>query len=213
MSMSDAAQSALDGVLYVVDDDRSLRETLCKALLSRGFKVVSCNSVDNFFANFVRVCPAVIIVDMRMPVSSGLDLLRRVREAQIQTPVIFVSGESTAPEAVKALKDGATDFLFKPVAFSVLLAAVENALTKDREAEERRLIEQHFRDRYASLTPRERELCPYVARDEKIKTIAAALSISEPTVKIHKARILKKLGVSSAANLAVKLAAHQLTNH
>jgi FixJ family two-component response regulator len=195
----------MSGIVHVIDDDQGLRETLVDVLKSHGYDAIAYESVDQFFLKYRRQTPAVILVDMRMPAQSGLDLIRRTRHEDIGSPVIFISGESTAPEAVEAMKIGAVDFLFKPASLSMILSSVESAIGRDLAHHAAASAAEHFMARYATLTPRERELCPYVARDEKIKAIAAALDISQPTVKIHKARVMKKLGVATAAELALKL--------
>jgi FixJ family two-component response regulator len=192
--------------VHVIDDDSDLRESLALALHSQGYATETHESVERFFQNYLPVVPSVILVDMRMPVQSGLDLLRRARERGISSPVIFISGESTAPEAVEALKSGAADFIFKPASLAEIIGAVESALQRHTAEAKDAQAGQRFLARYGTLTPRERDLCPYVARDEKIKKIAAALSISQPTVKIHKFRVMKKLGVATPAELALKLA-------
>lgn len=193
------------GHVYVIDDDPDLRETISEVLRSRGYDSTTYDSVAEFFRAYVPRVPSVILVDMRMPFESGLDLLKRVREQSITTPVIFISGESTAPEAVEAMKAGAVDFIFKPASLATILRAIDTALSKHRDASRHQLAEQQFRSRYKSLTPRERELCAFVARGEKIKAIASALGISEPTVKIHKARVLRKIGATSVTELALNL--------
>jgi len=194
------------GTVNVIDDDDDLRETLAGALRSKGYYALTYGSVEHFIHNHVPAVPEVILVDMRMPVQSGLDLLKTVQQNDLSIPVIFISGESTAPEAVEAMKIGAADFIFKPAPLSKILSAVEYAMTRHLAKTEELKASQRFLTRYATLTPRERELCPYIGRDEKIKTIAAALNITQPTVKIHKSRVLKKLGVTTSAELALKLA-------
>jgi FixJ family two-component response regulator len=193
------------GTVHLVDDDEALRATLAEALQSYGFEAITHESVERFLTSYVPRLPSVILVDMRMPIQSGLDLIKRAREAGILSPIIVLSGESTAPEAVEAIKNGATDFIFKPAPLAKIFTVVEAAMARHFEVSNNRQMAQQFESRFATLTPRERELCPYLARDEKIKTIAAALNISQPTVKIHKSRVLKKLGVASSAELAIKL--------
>ena len=210
MIQRDSSETIERGFIDVIDDNDELRATLRKILESRGYAVSTHASVEEFFARFSRRAPGVIIVDMRMPVASELDLLRRCKAQGFSTPIIFVSGESTAQEAVAAMKDGAVDFLFKPVSLANLLRAVDAALARDLAGETIRDEEEKFVQRFMSLTPRERQLCPYLAREEKIKSIAAALGISEPTVKIHKARVLRKLAVASTAELALKLERHSV---
>jgi FixJ family two-component response regulator len=195
----------MKGTVHVVDDDAQLRDTLVSVLTFRQFEAIPHESVERFIRDYEPRTPSVILVDMRMPVQSGLDLIRRARDGGISSPIVVISGESTAPEAVEAMKSGAVDFLFKPVPLAKILAVVESAMAHHLVQTENQCHRQQFLARYASLTPRERDLCPYVARDEKIKTIAAALNISQPTVKIHKSRILKKLNVETPAELALKM--------
>jgi FixJ family two-component response regulator len=195
----------MSGVIHVIDDDQDLCEMLVEVLRSRGYDSFAHESVEHFFLNYKPHTPTVILVDMRMPVESGLDLLKRARSIGVLSPVIFISGETTAPESVEAMKRGALDFIFKPAPLSQILSSIESAMALDIAQHNDALIAQEFLARYATLTPRERNLCPYVARDEKIKTIAAALNISEPTVKIHKSRVMKKLAVTTSSELALKL--------
>jgi FixJ family two-component response regulator len=191
--------------IHLIDDDLELRETLAAALISRGYETAVYGSAEEFFNSFVASTPSVILVDMRMPVQSGLDLVHRAKQNGVCSPVIFLSGETSAPEAVEAMKAGAVDFIFKPASLATILRAIDSALTAHRDASRHQLAEQQFRSRYKSLTPRERELCAFIARGEKIKAIAAALGISEPTVKIHKARVLRKIGATSVTDLALNL--------
>jgi len=211
--MSSAATNASlsRGVIHFVDDNPELRSTVARVLPTQDVDVRTYDSADDFFARFLPTCPCVAIIDMRMPIASGLDLLRRARAQGLTCPFIFVSGEATAHEAVEAMKQGATDFLFKPVTLARLRDVASNALRRHVEIEQERADAELFRQRYRSLTPRERDLCPYVAEDRSIKDIAARFTISEPTVKIHKARILKKMAASSPSKLALELRRFEAT--
>lgn len=194
------------GLIHVVDDDTGVRRSLARILQSVGHSVAEHDSVADFFHTFYPSSPAVVLVDMRMPVASGLNLLRRARQLGIETPLVFISGESSTPEAVAAMKDGAFDFLFKPVAFDELIRVVEAALCWDAEQFQVAARRRAFIARLETLTPREAELCASIARDDKIKEIASQFHISEATVKIHKARILTKLEIRSVSDLALNLA-------
>lgn len=192
--------------VHVVDDDRGICRSITKALQVSGYTAFAHESVEGFFANFGASIPTVIIVDMRMPLASGLDLMRRARTANILAPIIILSGESSTYEAVSTLKEGAYDFLFKPVSLPDLLRAVASAAKWDQARVDIETQQQEFIAKYKTLTLREAELCASVAQDARLREISQRFGISEATAKIHKARILAKLEASSPAELALKLA-------
>lgn len=192
--------------VYVVDDDVGVCRSITKALRASGYAATSYESVEAFFGNFTFAAPTVIVVDMRMPLASGLDLLRRVREARILSPIIFLSGESSTQEAVSALKGGAFDFLFKPVSLPGLLRAISSAAEWDKDRIGFEAQQHIFMAKYLTLTRRESELCACIARGERLRDISQKFGIAEATAKIHKARILAKLAVSSPSELALQLA-------
>jgi FixJ family two-component response regulator len=205
MDVHNSEKDSARGHVHLIDDDKALRETFCRWLSNRGFEVTDYESGADFLTRHQSHFPAVIVLDMRMPTQSGLDILKSLRRGGIDTPVVFISGESTAPEAVSAMKLGAIDFIFKPAPLEYVLHAIEGAIAKNTQDRRSGLERANFIKRYETLTPRERDLCPYIARNDKNKTIAAALEISEPTVKIHKSRVLRKLGFSSGPELALAL--------
>lgn len=194
------------GSLHIVDDDPGIRRSLSRALRAQGYLTSEFPSGSKLLEGFVPSSPAAILVDMRMPIVTGLDLLRRFRALEIYTPFIFISGETSSQEAVAAMKEGAFDFLFKPVAFTQLLKVIDSALEWDVQNGQLSDQRRQFIARLETLTPRERELCTSIARDDRIKEIAAQFQISEATVKIHKARILDKLDSRSPSELALNLA-------
>lgn len=193
-----------------MDDDPGIRRSLSRALRAQGYLTSEYPSGSELLERFAPSSPAAILIDMRMPVVTGLDLLRRFRVMGIDTPFIFISGETSTPEAVAAMKEGAFDFLFKPVAFTQLLTVINSALTWDVQNGQLRDQRRQFIARLETLTPRERELCASIARDDRIKEIAGQFQISEATVKIHKARILDKLDIRSPSELALNLARFNL---
>lgn len=193
-----------------MDDEEGVRRSLCRVLSRVVAQVKAYPAVDECFesltsTSFAPSSPTVVLVDMRLPGASGLELLTRARAAQLEMPIIFISGESSPPEAVAAMRGGAFDFLFKPVSYEQLMTTVTAALLKDSEIQ--RVAEQRraFLLKLDRLTPRERELCTPIALDATIKEIASRFGISEATVKIHKARVLEKMGVKSISELALDL--------
>lgn len=206
MQRNSAGNASPPGRIHVVDDDPGVRRSLSRSLHSAGHHTVEHESVAAFFDAFSPYSPAAVLLDMRMPVASGLDLLRRARERGVETPFIFISGESSTPEAVAAMKEGAFDFLFKPVSFDELMKVVDKALQWDAHNALLTQARRAFVSRFETLTPREAELCASIARDDKIKEIATRFGISEATAKIHKARILAKLESRSVSELALNLA-------
>ena len=187
--------------MFVVDDDPSVQKGLVRLLVSAGYQVRGFLSAQTFLAEYRPVAPACLILDLQMPEVTGLDLLETLRVTDSALRVIFVSGRGDVPATAKAMKLGAVDFLTKPVDEAVLLDAVASASRLSTELwivreEHARLSERHNR-----LTPREREVCALVARGLLNKQIASDLGASEKTIKVHRARVMTKLGVGSVAEL------------
>jgi len=151
------------------------------------------------------VSPAVILLDMRMPTLSGVELQQRLKDIGRQTPIVFVSGESMSSEIVRAMKQGAVDFLFKPFNLNDLLAAIELGLDKDLQQSAMASEQLSLQVRYESLTPREKEVCTLLVQGLLSKNVAADLGISNATIKVHKARILEKMQVKSLQQLALSV--------
>ena len=183
-----------DAVVFVVDDDPAVRDSIAMLVRSEGLAVRTFDSARGFLAAWDRCEPGCLIVDLRLPGLSGLDLQERLAGDDEAPPIIFLTGYGTVPAAVRALKAGAVDFLEKPFDPATLLARVHEALANDRErrSDTRRLH---------ALTPREREILRQVAAGDTNKVIAANFGISVRTVELHRARGMRKLGVRSVAEL------------
>lgn len=183
-----------DAVVFVVDDDPAVRDSIAMLVRSEGLAVQTFDSAGSFLAAWDRCEPGCLIVDLRLPGLSGLDLQERLAGDDDAPPIIFLTGYGTVPAAVRALKAGAKDFLEKPFDPATLLARVHEGLASDleRRSDTRRLH---------ALTPREREILERVAAGGTNKIVAANLGISVRTVELHRARGLRKLGVRSVAEL------------
>jgi FixJ family two-component response regulator len=191
-------------VVYIVDDDAKVRDALSSLLRANG-KVVRLFASGTEFVTFERKdTAACLVLDLTMPGMNGLEV-QRVISAQISIPIIFITGRGDIPATVKAMKGGAVDFLTKPVDETVLLAAVENALEKDRVARLEALGHADLLARYRSLTPREQEVLPLLVSGLLNKQAAFELGITEYTVQIHRGHIMRKMKADSFATL-VKLA-------
>ena len=187
--------------VYVVDDDPSVRKALARLLHSAGHTVETFSSAAEFLAR--ERCQGVgcLVLDVRMPSLGGMELQAELAARGIDLPVVFLTGHGDIPMTVEAMKQGAVDFLTKPVDEEVLLDAVHQALLRHRAARSERLEVQALQERVASLTPRELEVLRCVITGALNKQIAARLGIAEKTVKIHRARVMEKLGVTSVAEL------------
>ena len=183
-----------DAVVFVVDDDPAVRDSIAMLVRSEGLAVRTFDSAGRFLIAWDRCAPGCLIVDLRLPGLSGLDLQERLAGDDRAPPIIFLTGYGTVPAAVRALKAGAMDFLEKPFDPATLLARVREALATDleRRSDTRRLD---------ALTPREREILEQVAAGGTNKAVAADLGISVRTVELHRARGLRKLSVRSVAEL------------
>ena len=188
-------------LIHVVDDDEPLRTALLRLLVASGFEARGYGSAGDFLLTPLPDRPGCVLLDVRMPGPSGLDLQVALRERGIQLPVIFLTGHADVATSVKAMKTGAVDFLSKPVERDVLLEALGRALAVDAAARAERSGAAEIRARFATLTQREREVFELVVSGRLNKQIAGHLGIAERTVKADRAQVLTKLGVGSAAEL------------
>ena len=198
-------------LVYIVDDDPIVRDALSSLLRANGKDVRSFTSGTEFLGLKRDDTAACLILDLKMPGMNGLEVQRLV-SAKISIPIIFITGRGDIPSTVKAMKGGAADFLTKPVDETVLLAAVEQALQKDRSARLEAFEQADLLARYRSLTPREQEVLPLLVRGLLNKQAAAELGIKEYTVQIHRGKIMRKMKADSFAmlvRLATKLSPEQ----
>src|SRR5262249_7370572 len=196
-----------DPVVFVVDDDLSLRHALANLLRSVGLRVETFGSAREFLAGPHPDAPGCLVLDVRLPGLSGLDLQRELAAAQIDLPIIFITGYGDIPMTVQAMKAGAVEFFTKPFRDQDLLDAIQHALERDRVAWRRRAALAALRQRYDLLTPREREVMRLVVAGLLNKQIAAELGTSEIMVKVHRGQVMRKMQAASVADL-VRMAAH-----
>jgi FixJ family two-component response regulator len=197
--------SHLQATVYVVDDDPSVRAGLARLLKSVGLPAKTFASALEFLEQAVAGEPGCVIVDLRLPAMSGLELQEQLHARNLDLPVIFLTAFGTVPASVRALKRGALDFLEKPVDDQVLLDAVSQALEWDRENRLKQAEVKAIQDRLTSLTPREYEVLTLIITGMLNKQVAYELGTTEKTIKVHRARILEKMNCESLAQL-VRLA-------
>ena len=195
-----------DPVVFVVDDDPSLRHALTNLLRSVRFRVETFGSAREFLAGPRPDAPGCVVLDVRLPGLSGLDLQRELAAAQIDLPIIFMTGYGDIPMTVQAMKAGAVEFLTKPFRDQDLLDAIQQALERDRVAWRQRAALAAVRQCYDRLTPREREVMRFVVAGWLNKQIAAELGTSEIMVKVHRRQVMRKMQAASVADL-VRMAA------
>jgi len=189
------------GIVFVVDDDDSVRRALSRLIRSVGLEVETFGSAQEFLDHNAPDRPACIVTDVRMPGPSGLDLQQELVDHGRATPIIFMTGHGTVPMSVRAMKAGAVDFLQKPVDEQLLLDSIRKALEQSSRELRAREEQQALRARVATLTAREREVFELVVSGMLNKQVAADLGASEKTIKIHRARVMHKMKAESLADL------------
>jgi len=199
--------TAVDAMIFVVDDDASMREALQRLLRSVGLPVTTFASAREFLQHRGADVPGCLVLDVRLPGLSGLDLQHELATAQIDLPIIFMTGYGDIPMTVQAMKAGAVEFLTKPFRDQDLLDAIQQALERDRVAWRQRAALAAVRQCYDRLTPREREVMRFVVAGWLNKQIAAELGTSEIMVKVHRGQVMRKMQAASVADL-VRMAAH-----
>jgi FixJ family two-component response regulator len=192
-------------IIFIVDDDASVRKSLSRLLGSHGLTVETFDSAEQFLQREPYGGTGCIILDVRMPGLSGIALHDELARTDYHVPVIFITGHGDIPMGVEAMKKGASDFLPKPFEESQLLNAVNGALEKSVRDRANRTEAERARMRIDRLTPREKEVLPYIIAGMLNKQIAFKLDIAEKTIKVHRGHIMEKLGVDSVAEL-VRLA-------
>jgi FixJ family two-component response regulator len=185
----------------VVDDDSGVRDAVRTLLTSVGIRVETFASTREFLTARRPDAPACLVLDVRLPDASGLELQRELADADAAIPIIFVTGHGDIPMSVQAMKAGAVEFLTKPFRGQQLLDAVQDALARGRAAWKERIHTAELRARYDSLTPREKEVMALVADGLLNKQVAAELGASELTIKTHRGRVMQKMEAESVADL------------
>ena len=188
-------------IVFVVDDDERMRQSLKNLVGSVGLRVEAFASAQEFMRSKLMDVPGCLVLDVRLPGLSGLDLQKRMADAGIAIPIIFITGHGDIPMTVRAMKAGAVEFLTKPFRDQDLLDAIQQALERDRIAREQRAEIEELRGRLDSLTPREREVMGLVVAGLLNKQIAGELGTSETTIKIHRHQVMEKMGAGSLAEL------------
>jgi FixJ family two-component response regulator len=209
MSRSSRRRTPIDShdyIVYVVDDDVRIREAMHELFTSLDVPSATFGSVAEYVAYPKPDLPACLVLDVELPDINGLDFQRQLRDAY-HPPIVFITGYGDIPSSVRAIKDGAVDFLAKPFSDRDLMAAIETAVVRDQHARLQRAERARLEQRYASLTPRESQVLPLIVSGLLNKQSAAELGISEVTLQIHRSRIMQKMAAESFAEL-VRMAAH-----
>jgi FixJ family two-component response regulator len=189
-----------DPIVLVVDDDHRVREALSSLIASAGLRVTAFGSAAEFLEADKPDLPACLVLDLELPGPSGLDLQRELSNSS-GPPIIFITGHGDIPSSVRAMKAGAIEFLPKPFGDEDLLKAIDAAIALDRAARQERAELAELRRHYALLTPREREVLPFVVAGLANKQTAAELGTSEITIGVHRGQIMRKMGAGSLAEL------------
>jgi RNA polymerase sigma factor (sigma-70 family) len=193
--------NTLPGTVFVVDDDPSVRKALARLCQSAGLKVKAFASAREFLDSGAPESPACLVLDVRMPGLSGLDLQGELAARNIQTPIVFITGQGDIPTSVRAMKAGAVDFLTKPFRNKNLVAVIRDALGKDVRLKSEQGERDQVQQRLETLTPRERQVFELVIKGLLNKQIAAELGASEQTIKVHRAHLMEKMQLASVAEL------------
>jgi FixJ family two-component response regulator len=193
--------SAEEPIVFVIDDDESIREALKSLFRSVGLRVEVFGSASKFLQSKLPNVASCLVLDIRLPGVSGLDFQTDLAKADIHIPIIFITGHGDIPMSVQAMKAGAVDFLTKPFRDQDMLDAVTRAIERDRKKREAEKAVSDLRLLFESLTPREREVIALVTAGLMNKQIAAEMGVSEITVKIHRGHVMRKMAARSLADL------------
>jgi FixJ family two-component response regulator len=189
------------GHVYLIDDDPSIRRSLAFSLSSIRYSIQTFDSPASFLRDALPITPAVILLDIRMPEMTGLALQHEMKLKGRETPIVFISGESQPTEIIEAMKQGAVDFLLKPFGLDVLLKAIDLALQKDKLQQTKKTNALNIQDRFMRLTDKEREVCRWMIKGYGNKDIANLNGSAPATVKLHRSRVLEKMGCTSLPEL------------
>jgi FixJ family two-component response regulator len=188
-------------VVFVVDDDPSVCRAIRRLVESVGLRVELFGSAQEFLRSERPDAASCLVLDIRLPGRSGLDFQRELAEAGIHIAIVFITGHGDIPMTVRAMKAGAVEFLTKPFRDQDLLDAIQQGLERDRTRRAQEAEVATLRERFESLTPREREVLPWVASGLPNKQIADAVGASEATIKVHRSQLMRKMGAPSLADL------------
>ncbi len=188
-------------MVFVVDDDESVRESLESLIRSAGLRVVAFSSAQEFLASPRDDVTSCLVLDLRLPGQNGLDLQKRMTELSIQIPIVFITGHGDIPTSVRAIKAGALEFLTKPFRDQALLDAIHQAIERHQTVRQHQADVAEIDHRYETLTPREREVMELVVSGLLNKQVAAKLSVSVVTVKVHRSQVMHKMRAGSLAEL------------
>jgi len=194
-------ENADQPIVFVVDDDASMRRALTNLFESVGLKVEAFGSAPQLLQAKPPQVPSCLVLDIRLPRASGIDLQSDLAKANIHTPIIFITGHADIPMTVRAMKGGAIDFLTKPVRDQDILDAVQAAIERDRKRRDLNKTVSNVRTRFESLSSRERDVLALVTSGLMNKQVAAELGLAEITVKIYRGHIMRKMGAKSLADL------------
>lgn len=189
------------GHVYLIDDDPSIRRSLAFSLSSLRYSIQSFENAASFLRDALPISPSVILLDIHMPEANGLTLQSELIREGRETPIIFISGESQPAEIIEAMKKGASDFLLKPFGLQALVEAIDLAMEKDKKAMQQKAKVNTVRERFASLTDKEREICRWMIKGYGNKQIANLNNSAASTVKLHRSRVLEKMGCNSLSDL------------
>jgi len=190
-------------IVYIVDDEYAVRDSLKLLIETTGYTVIDFESAEAFLDHYNSDQPSCLLLDVRMPSMSGLDLQEELLKRGIDIPIIFISGHADVPDSAKAFRAGAIDFLEKPFNEEVLLSRIEEALSKDAQTREQLREKSKILERLNHLTTREREVLNLIVRSHSNKEAARILDISNRTIDVHRAHIMEKMQAENLAELMV----------
>jgi FixJ family two-component response regulator len=190
-----------DVTVFIIDDDARMRAAMQRLLKSVGLRTESFATPEEFLQRRLPDSPNCLVLDVRLPGMSGLDVQGRLIEAGVRIPIIFITGHGDIPMTVKAMKSGAVDFLTKPFRDQDLLDAIQRALVRENETWQQNHLIRKLKERYETLTTREREVMGLLLSGMLTKQIASRLGISEVTAQVHRSQVMRKMYVNSPAEL------------